>query len=919
MALVPVATTSLLELAPLEDGSRILSLDSMGSLMETQRDLFHSQIDQLQRLVVSQCQLTGVNPLAQEMAAGALSIKIGKKPRDLLNPKAVKYLQSIFSIKDNIGKKELREISANCGITVTQARDFFNAQRSRVRKIVRLSREKAIRLEPSIPGNSDAASTSCSTSHDQTPQITVTDTTTTVDFVGPTGTVAADVVPLAVLPPVVVCMTPEAASSNPEVPAVKSKEEEGMKVEDKKFVDDVLALMRRETTFTGQVRLMESVLRINNDAVLNWFIVKEGLAILITWLGDASVEEQTSVILTIFKVLCHLPLSKAMPAQISSVLQAINRLRFYRTSDISNRAKVLLSKWSKLLRNQLLKKSPSDSQKDLIRKQRIQQLLCAQSGTSEVGFPENILAFTEDGDEKKPEPKRLRLLAAPYNEYSKRNGASLASLKNKEKRKVLLVEHPDRKAAQHATRVARTAIISNSRPLSADDIQKAKLRASYMQQKHGKTDVPKTDARKLAHAPVLKAVNTPDIDPLNMMERLKRAQVRWRTPPEVRIDPAWQVCTGDNSKERSFQAQRIRRDAEIFYTDPQKIPPNPKDPWDVEMDFDDSLTPEIPIDQPPDPDTTDPVQEDVAQSTDEPSAAVSTSFSSEQPIVTVSADSSTVAEPDLELLAVLLKNPELVFALTSGQASGLSGEQTVALLDMLKNSGVALSDLVNGSVGNNNVIGSRVVGPEPVPTSLPSPTPTSERGTWRPDFAANPTKPVLQAHVPIQNCPLPAVVTASSPYGAVSQQFSPLNSVPVATQIHQSLMNVTPVNPILSQNVNNHQIMTPIRTEQSWAGQPGNLPEVSDLNTRFSHYQDRYNTVGSGPLPAGHVMPGHHPTWDGNHSSGRYTTDTWGPQTGPSRTGESSASWGYNEQIRDGGATNYPGQRWYGRDHDRRR
>lgn len=193
------------------------------------------------------------------------------------------------------------------------------------------------------------------------------------------------------------------------------------------------------------------------------------------------------------------------------------------------------------------------------------------------------------------------------------------------------------------------------------------------------------------------------------------------------------------------------------------------------------------------------------------------------------------------------------------------------------------------------------------------------QGTWRPDFSANPTKPVLQAHVPIQNSPLPPVVTASSPYGAVSQQFSSLNSVPVATQIHQPLMNATSVNPILSQNVNNHQIMTPIRTEQSWAGQPGNLPEVSDLNTRFSHYQDRYSTVGNGPLPAGHVMPGHHPTWDGNHSSGRYTTDTWGPQTGPSRTGESSASWGYNEQRRDGGATNYPGQRWYGRDHDRRR
>lgn len=44
----------------------------------------------------------------------------GKKPRDLLNPKAIKYMQSIFSIKDSISKKETREISALCGVTITQ-------------------------------------------------------------------------------------------------------------------------------------------------------------------------------------------------------------------------------------------------------------------------------------------------------------------------------------------------------------------------------------------------------------------------------------------------------------------------------------------------------------------------------------------------------------------------------------------------------------------------------------------------------------------------------------------------------------------------------------------------------------------------------------------------------------------------------
>lgn len=44
----------------------------------------------------------------------------GKRPRDLLNPKAVKYMQDIFSIKDAISKKESREISALFGVTVTQ-------------------------------------------------------------------------------------------------------------------------------------------------------------------------------------------------------------------------------------------------------------------------------------------------------------------------------------------------------------------------------------------------------------------------------------------------------------------------------------------------------------------------------------------------------------------------------------------------------------------------------------------------------------------------------------------------------------------------------------------------------------------------------------------------------------------------------
>ncbi|KAK0580898.1 hypothetical protein LWI29_007590 [Acer saccharum] len=101
------------------------SAELFGKFLDSQRELFHGQINQLQNIVVTQCRLTGVNPLSQEMAAGALSIKIGKRPRDLLNPKAIKHMQAVFSVKDAISKKECREISVQFGGTVTQVKDFF--------------------------------------------------------------------------------------------------------------------------------------------------------------------------------------------------------------------------------------------------------------------------------------------------------------------------------------------------------------------------------------------------------------------------------------------------------------------------------------------------------------------------------------------------------------------------------------------------------------------------------------------------------------------------------------------------------------------------------------------------------------------------------------------------------------------------
>lgn len=64
MAIVPVAAVygSLVELEDI--GS---DLELLARLVESQKELFHSQIDQLQKIVVTQCKLTGANPLAQEM------------------------------------------------------------------------------------------------------------------------------------------------------------------------------------------------------------------------------------------------------------------------------------------------------------------------------------------------------------------------------------------------------------------------------------------------------------------------------------------------------------------------------------------------------------------------------------------------------------------------------------------------------------------------------------------------------------------------------------------------------------------------------------------------------------------------------------------------------------------------------------
>ncbi|KAI9400235.1 hypothetical protein POPTR_002G209216v4 [Populus trichocarpa] len=538
------------------------SVESFQKFLDSQRELFHNQIDHLQRIVVTQCKLTGVNPLSQEMAAGALSIKIGKRPRDLINPKAVKYMQEVFSIKDAISKKESREISAQFGATVTQVRDFFASQRMRVRKLVRLSREKAIRVnahkgpQDGVPTTSDAlmpvdlvplnsvapnpvpmntvspnpAPLNAvipnpfylnSVAPNPVPFSFVSSSSAPLNFASPTSSllnssspnpvplISASLNPVPLNPASLNPVPLDSVAQDPvplnavgpsrvdEVPSCSTQDDvlPGLDELDKHFAEKIFDLLRKEETFSGQVKLMEWILQIQTPAVLNWFLVKGGVMILTTWLSQAAAEEQTSVLLVTLKVFCHLPLHKAPPEHMSAVLHSVNGLRFYRTPDISNRARVLLSKWSKMFaKSQAIKKpngikSSTDAQ-DMILKQSIDEIMGNESWQSDIGNPDGVLALSSESSEnirKIESSQALKLLPASTDDLSRKHILGASSSHTRERRKVQLVEQPGQKTAGRSPQATKAAPVNQGRPMSADDIQKAKMRALFMQNKHGKT------------------------------------------------------------------------------------------------------------------------------------------------------------------------------------------------------------------------------------------------------------------------------------------------------------------------------------------------------------------------------------------------------------------------------------------------
>ncbi|XP_006359408.1 homeobox protein LUMINIDEPENDENS [Solanum tuberosum] len=792
------------------------------SLFDSQKEILNSQIYQLQNIVVQQCNLTGVNPLSQEMAAGALSIKIGKRPRDLLNPKAIKYMQSIFSVKDAINKKETREISALFGVTVTQVRDFFTAQRTRVRKFLRLSREKPIITNLSIEGSCPIPLSSDPSSQ-------------------------TEPVPLDSAVPI---CTEEGPSCSTQDEVLTAMEER-----DRHFVGNILTLMCKDETFSGRVKLMDWILEVQNPSVLYWFLTKGGVMILSAWLSEAAGEEQTSILHLILKVLCHLPLHKAFPGHMSAILQSVNSLRFYRTPDISNRARILLARWSKIFaKSHAMKKrngikSASDMHDELLLQQSISEVVGDEIWNSKIEDVEEAhanLCGTSENSRNLDSPHPVKLLMASSDDSNKRLKGALVT-KTRERRKVQLMEQPSQRTTGRS--LGRPAPATQGRPLSADDIQKAKMRAQFMQSKYGKPNNDESSRVKpqapngitsspngiLLGAPKFQdrpkveeceKLNSVASNGPNQLEnhlklsfdieeppskRCKKMQIPWRKPPEMQPSDAWKVCAGGESKEVDVQNKRIRREREIIYRTVQEIPLNPKEPWDREMDPDDTLTTELPLEQLPDAEGAETgvlPQEDRETET---AALASTSNGI-----------ATTAEPDVELLAILLKHPELVYALTSGQGGNLSSEQIVKLLDSIKADGRNSLSIQTNLARDAE---------KKVEVSLPSPTPSSDPGTSglsMQNFAKNPfsqrsSMVVPEANGVHQHAALVYSQETLQPSSLVHQQ------VPLAPQLAQQLALLqaaagsygndhrpSPLNPSINQTV----LTNPMHSQFSATSEP---------------------------------------------------------------------------------------------------
>lgn len=133
-----------------------------------------------------------------------------------------------------------------------------------MRKLVRLSKEKAIK--------SDARKDSHNV---MVPVSSVSVIPISSDYVIPTDLVpSSSACPTSVIPVNPIPLNSIGPLKVDEAPSCSGRDEcqLGLDDLDKHFVENFFSLMRKEETFSGQVKLMEQILRIENSSILYWYL-----------------------------------------------------------------------------------------------------------------------------------------------------------------------------------------------------------------------------------------------------------------------------------------------------------------------------------------------------------------------------------------------------------------------------------------------------------------------------------------------------------------------------------------------------------------------------------------------------------------------------------------------------------------------
>ncbi|CAN5951480.1 unnamed protein product, partial [Sphagnum jensenii] len=439
----------------------VLSSSETTTSSSYMRKLVRLQIEELQHIVTLQCGLTGVNPLRQAMAT-ALGNNGGKRLGGALSPEALSCLRAVFAVKDTITKKEARDICALSGATLTQVREYFVTQRSHLRNLVQKCSDVG---ERNLVTNAE------------------------VQLQQPPSTATAE--------------------SNIGF----------TKLTDGESVDMLLELMRSERTFKGQGQLLQVILQTEPGLILRRFLEKGGLKIVYRWLIQASSDNQSSLLQILLEVLSHLPMTHAIPPQMSALLQPVNKLRFYHLSDVATFARGLMSKWSKLLMSKADARrtagsvAPVTAPKDLSESSpglRIRQRDAAvvvtgydhQKKKTKIGLTAEVAqsknrispaaekmtvdekASTERGSLQKAldVPSSSNGLPASPVPLARSSG-TFQEIEAKERRTVLPVEDMGGGSRWRDINGRRPVVSRDkmSRPLSADEIRRAKQRARLLQ------------------------------------------------------------------------------------------------------------------------------------------------------------------------------------------------------------------------------------------------------------------------------------------------------------------------------------------------------------------------------------------------------------------------------------------------------